>query len=293
MQTRQVVPAVTSTLVAVLAGGLAVVGARGAAHGQTLSGHVAFDLAIQNRRELGIMTATGTGLRTFAFGALSGSDPSLSPSGTQIVFVLDGLSGTHLARMTPGAELAVLTSGRMNDTAPAWSPNGRTIAFVRNGGGRQRALCLINPAERPRLRCPARGALGGPAWSPNSAQLAFCARGGLFALSLSPIRVHVLARLVCQGAPAWSPDGKTIVVTRNVNGSAQLFAVDAGTGTSRQLLSDAANDSEPAYSPDGAWIAFTSDRGGYDALYRVSADGRQTLRLSPPGYDGANPSWSR
>ena len=67
---------------------------------------------------------------------------------------------------------------------------------------------------------------------------------------------------------SWSPDGKTIAITRVVApesgklDSVHVDLLDAATGTLRPLTSARAFESNPAFSPDGRWVAYWYPREG-------------------------------
>ena len=56
--------------------------------------------------------------------------------------------------------------------------------------------------------------------------------------------------------PAWSPDGKQLVFSQEVNGFKKLFVKDLATGTERQLTTEPKDDIQASWSPDGKHIAF-------------------------------------
>ena len=56
--------------------------------------------------------------------------------------------------------------------------------------------------------------------------------------------------------PAWSPDGKQLAFSQEVNGFKKLFLKDLATGTERQLTTEPKDDIQPSWSPDGKQIAF-------------------------------------
>ena len=59
-------------------------------------------------------------------------------------------------------------------------------------------------------------------------------------------------------APAWSPDGRTIVFVSWRDGNGEVYAMDADSSSPRNLTQDPAKDVRPAWSPDGRRIAFVS-----------------------------------
>ena len=59
-------------------------------------------------------------------------------------------------------------------------------------------------------------------------------------------------------APAWSPDGRTIVFVSWRDGNGEVYAMDADGSTPRNLTRNPAKDVRPAWSPDGRRIAFVS-----------------------------------
>ena len=56
--------------------------------------------------------------------------------------------------------------------------------------------------------------------------------------------------------PAWSPDGKQLVFSQEVDGFKKLFVRDLASGAERQLTTVPRDDIQPAWSPDGKQLAF-------------------------------------
>ena len=114
--------------------------------------------------------------------------------------------------------------------------------------------------------------------------------------TLSAERMWSLERL---GSPAVSPDGRLAVVpvTRydisQNKGLTDLWLFNLAEGSSRQLTSDEAADSEPVFSPDGKSVAFVSQRGTDELaqIYVIPVDGGEARRLTnlPTGAD--LPKW--
>ena len=120
-----------------------------------------------------------------------------------------------------------LTSDPADDISPTWSPDGRSIVFLRSLSTGKAAVMLIS-------------ALGGP-----ERQLAEVAYPSLFSPSND---------FVSGSAPAWSPDGKWLVLSdkNSPEEPMGLFLLSIETGVKRRLTSPPAKsfgDTDPAFSP--------------------------------------------
>ncbi len=88
--------------------------------------------------------------------------------------------------------------------------------------------------------------------------------------------------------PTLSPDGATVVFSRQVDGRWRLFRQRIGESQAVAIGSGGENDRQPAFSPDGRRIAFRSDRDG-GGIFIVDANGGNAVRAGTSGY---NPAWS-
>jgi Tol biopolymer transport system component len=78
-----------------------------------------------------------------------------------------------------------------------------------------------------------------------------------------------------QGAPAWSPDGKTLAYVADVDGVFQVFTRSL-TSTQRAQVTHLRFDChDPFWSPDGTRIYFHSLARDIDSLWAVSPAGGQ------------------
>lgn len=149
-----------------------------------------------------------------------------------------------------------VTSGDYDDLSPAWSPDGRTIAFVSN-----------RSAE--------------PDMNYNSTIWAVDAANTDKGKTLR----HVTTTDGTDGSPAWSPDGKWIAFTRQIDPKLFQYAtfhlgiVPASGGEQKILtLTLDRNVSAPKFSADGRWIYFIADDDGTQNVLRVSPSGGEITR---------------
>jgi TolB protein len=88
-------------------------------------------------------------------------------------------------------------------------------------------------------------------------------------------------------APAWSPDGKRLVVA--MYGS--LWEIPESGGEAVQITAGPGYDSQPAWSPDGRRIVYTKDTGHAMNLWLVNADGSSPRLLTDNQAINVDPEW--
>ena len=137
-----------------------------------------------------------------------------------------------------------------------------------------------------------------PAWSPDSRQLAYVSfeghKSSIFVQTLrTGNRFKVSSKPGINGAPAFSPDGRQLVVTLGgVDGNLDIYTLDITSRQARRLTTHRAIDTEGTWSPDGRYIYFTSDRAGGPQVYRVAANGGTPERITFEGSYNARPRLS-
>jgi TolB protein len=90
-------------------------------------------------------------------------------------------------------------------------------------------------------------------------------------------------------APAWAPDGQSIVVAMR----GTLWRVPAAGGEAVQLTEGAHYDSQPDFSPDGTQIVFTRDTGSVIDLWTIDADGGNPRKITASTGFSVDPQWAR
>jgi TolB protein len=104
---------------------------------------------------------------------------------------------------------------------------------------------------------------------------------------------HALSRQAGMNlAPAWAPDGRTMIVSLSINGSPDLYRMDIRGNILEQLTQNAGVNVSPSFSNDGARIVFVSDRTGKPQLYLMDLANKNVQRLTFTGSENAEPDWS-
>jgi Tol biopolymer transport system component len=91
---------------------------------------------------------------------------------------------------------------------------------------------------------------------------------------------RVAEQLDVRGAPAWSPDGRTLAIGVNENGEPHLFKIPLDGGTPVALVKEYSTD--PTWSPNGEFLVYSgADVGTTFSVKAVTSDGapRQLPKL--------------
>lgn len=251
----------------------------------------------------------------------AGSGPSAaawSPDGNELVYSMQG----SLWRQRIGSpEAAQLTDGPGYDYQPDWSPDGRSIVYTsyRNDALELWLLDLHDNSTRPLV---ANGATNlDPRWSPDGTRIAFVStafqgRWHVYLLPMDrpspgaqmPIRLtsdtaSALPRYYYSKwdhylSPAWSPDGKELVVVSNrghVWGSGGVWRMEARpSGPMRELRREETNwKARPDWSRDGRRVVYSSYLGRQrNQLWLTTSDGGDPFQLTYCECDHTAPRWS-
>lgn len=193
---------------------------------------------------------------------------SLTPDGKAVVFSRSTAGDEHgqhfkdlhvywleeklVRRLTKGLRLS----------QPDVAPDGRSLVAVRNGGGSTWLVTLTLDS------------LDGPAWKELSKRQR----------KKAP---HLEARRLTDSPygtqffqPRFSPDGRTVAVSRALKHGRDIVLVDAASGEQRDWLATELDERYPQWTADGSSLLYSRDEGGIYDVFRRPLEGGEPVRLT-------------
>jgi hypothetical protein len=247
-----------------------------------------------------------------------------SPDGTELIYSMDG----SLWRQRIGALVArQLTAGAAYDYQPDWSPDGHSVVFARYARDAIE-LQLLDLRSGTVTPLTSNGAVNvEPRWSPDGTRIAFVSTA-----FNRRWHVHVLSRALSRAAttdplfgepvrltddndsklpryyysrwdhylsPAWSPDGRELVLVSNrghIHGTGGFWRMEARPGAPLRELryEETTWKARPDWSPDGTRIVYSSYLGRqWNQLWIMPSEGGDPFPLTYGEFDATAPRWSR
>jgi TolB protein len=137
--------------------------------------------------------------------------------------------------------------------------------------------------------------IASPVWSPDGKFLAYVSyvhnRMAVYTIELSTGERKIIANFNgINSAPAFSPDGKSLVMALSLgdSSSTNLYLYDLASQHLKKLTHHGTNTS-PSFSPDGESIIFNSDRAGSPQLYLLNLKDLSIRLISHEGIQNFSP----
>jgi eukaryotic-like serine/threonine-protein kinase len=209
-------------------------------------------------------------------------------------------SGRTSVTEPPWQYFTAVTDAAGVETSPALSPDGSSVAYatrasgsldiyVQRVGGRTPVGLATDPDRQE----------SGPAFSPDGRFIAYYdgrEQGAIFVASAtgeSPRRITDFGV-----HPAWSPDSRQIVFTREKIETpysrmreSTLWVVDAAGGAPRQI-EGAGDAAQASWSPSGRRIVYWSVTRGQRDIYTIGVDGGGRVAVTEDAALDWAPVWS-
>ncbi len=160
--------------------------------------------------------------------------PAISPNGQFVIylseksifsldlFLADARTGKIIRKITSHERNNDIDDLNLIESSGTWSPDSREFAYVAFKGGRN--VLVITDVNRP--------------------------RNG---------RTIKIPNLQSFTNPAWSPDGKTILVSGSKNGQTDLYLYNLQSKKVKQLTNNPYSEIHPSWSPEGNLIVYSTD----------------------------------
>ncbi len=192
----------------------------------------------------------------------SQSDPAYSPDGIFLVFRglpsgdKPGLFIANLASEAPVIPVRRLTTGDW-DRQPVWSPDGKQIAYTSSDSADNGQVWVINSDGSGKRRLTdvvAKQLDQDPAWSPDGKKLLYATNKGTGKFNImsvspdgTPGPAITGANNASQRYPCYSPDGKLITFSNDIEGNWDIDIIDADGSHWINITNSPSTDIQPRW----------------------------------------------
>ena len=193
-----------------------------------------------------------------------------------------------------------LTSDRRQIISPDWSPDGNRILYSGNKSGGMDVYLMDMGTRVSRPIARYKGTNHGAVFDPFGRRAAMiiknelCINEAILASRSKPQRITTNKSR--ETSPTWSPDGRRIILSSDIEGGAKLFEVilsGENKGRFRRIPTNISREcTEPTWNPtDPNILAFTASIGGRSqiVIYDFS---KRTSRALDSNSNDEGPCWT-
>jgi dipeptidyl aminopeptidase/acylaminoacyl peptidase len=277
---------------------------------------VAFISNISGRSNLWTLPSGGGWPTQLTISDQRQAEPAWSPDGKWIAYISDKdgneLWDIFLVSPQNGEVINLTASPDSADEAPAWSPDSRSVAYMtKDKTSPSFEVDIIDIASRRTIHVtrnsPPQLGNFSPRWSPDGSLLFYTQENAsgkdsnIFLYDLAAKRATNLTPHSGEqtfSADAFSPDGKSLLVTSNAaNGYDNVALLDIASKQLTWVTADKWEIHANSFSPDGLNICWSANVDGREALYSRSRSGGEVHRLELPegvnAFAGEASPWTR
>jgi TolB protein len=181
--------------------------------------------------------------------------PRFSPDGGKVAFSVERGGNSDIFVMDlKNRSSARLTADPAIDTSPSFSPDGTKIVFNSDRSGTPQLYVMGADGSNPRrITFGQGGKYTTPVWSPTGEFIAFTKQTGaefhIGVMKPDGSDERILTSSYLDEGPAWAPNGRVLLFSREgPGGASKLWSVDV-TGRILQPMPYPGAGSDPAWSP--------------------------------------------
>jgi TolB protein len=191
-----------------------------------------------------------------------------------------------------------LADGLVEDLTGEQGISRSKLAFISDTTGRKEVYVVDILGRKVRKVTSHNTLCVSPRLAPDNFTLAYSSyHSGNQSLYMTDLRQDKVTRAISRRrgmnmGPAFSPDGRHMIVTLSKDGSPDLYKMDLKGKIIDRLTTGSSINVSASYSPDGKSIVFVSDRSRRPQVYRMDLKSRQTQLLTFRGNENTEPVWS-
>src|SRR6266542_2078 len=266
---------------------------------------VAFITNISGRNNLRTIGAAGGWPTQLTLSDQRQDSPAWSPDGKWIAYISDKdgneLWDIFLVSPQSGEVTRLTAKPESAEESPAWSPDSKQVAYMTKAKTSAsfeietidmatRLTTRITHDTAPQLRNVS------PIWSPDGRRIAYTQENAsgkdsnifFYDLATGPatnLTPHKDEQIYA--AEAWSPDGKTLLVTSNASTDAahgfnNVALLDVPSKKLTWITHDRWEMHAGGFSPDGTTVVWSANLDGRQGLYSRAVAGGEVQRLAVP-----------